>query len=219
MGLRRARSTQEKAQRHDAIVATALGLFRHHEYDEVTMDVVAREAGVAKGTVYLYFPTKEALFLDVLADLVGHVLASLRDQLDAEPPWSPEAVAEALSALVCAEPALTRLLPLLHGVLEHNVGVQRAVAFKMRLLEGVAGCAEALGRHLPALAGAPARRFLLWFYAALVGLGGMAFPARSTIAAMEAREEIRLFHVDLARELPAVALALLRAVAEPVIDG
>ena len=32
------------------------------------MDRVAEAAGVAKGTLYLYFPSKEALYLGILSD-------------------------------------------------------------------------------------------------------------------------------------------------------
>src|SRR5208337_2090444 len=54
--------------KRDRIIAAALRLFAHQPYQEVTMDTVAREAGVAKGTLYLYFASKEALYLGILSD-------------------------------------------------------------------------------------------------------------------------------------------------------
>jgi AcrR family transcriptional regulator len=54
--------------KRDRIVTAALRLFAHQPYQEVTMDSVAKQAGVAKGTLYLYFDSKEALYLGILSD-------------------------------------------------------------------------------------------------------------------------------------------------------
>src|SRR5580698_1769476 len=57
----------EQAAKRQRILAAALKLFAHEPYQAVTMDRVAA-AGVAKGTLYLYFPSKDALYLGVLSD-------------------------------------------------------------------------------------------------------------------------------------------------------
>jgi AcrR family transcriptional regulator len=58
----------EQAAKRERILAAALKLFAHEPYQAVTMDRVAEAAGVAKGTLYLYFPSKDALYLGVLSD-------------------------------------------------------------------------------------------------------------------------------------------------------
>jgi AcrR family transcriptional regulator len=58
----------EQAAKRQRILAAALKLFAHQAYQAVTMDRVAEAAGVAKGTLYLYFPSKDALYLGVLND-------------------------------------------------------------------------------------------------------------------------------------------------------
>jgi AcrR family transcriptional regulator len=58
----------EQAAKRERILASALKLFAHEPYQAVTMDRVAEAAGVAKGTLYLYFPSKDALYLGVLSD-------------------------------------------------------------------------------------------------------------------------------------------------------
>ena len=58
----------EQAAKRNRILAAALKLFAHEPYQAVTMDRVAVAAGVAKGTLYLYFPSKDALYLGVLND-------------------------------------------------------------------------------------------------------------------------------------------------------
>jgi len=51
----------------DAIVGAADRLFARFGYRRTSMDDIATEAGVAKGTLYLYFTSKEALFRALLA--------------------------------------------------------------------------------------------------------------------------------------------------------
>jgi len=58
----------EQAAKRERILAAALKLFAHEAYQAVTMDRVAEAARVAKGTLYLYFPSKDALYLGVLSD-------------------------------------------------------------------------------------------------------------------------------------------------------
>jgi len=58
----------EQAAKRERIVAAALKHFAHEPYQAVTMDRVAEAAGVAKGTLYLYFQSKDALYLGVLSD-------------------------------------------------------------------------------------------------------------------------------------------------------
>src|ERR1700675_3902002 len=58
----------EQTPKRERILAAALKLFAHEPYQAVTMDRVAEAAGVAKGTLYLYFPSKDALYLGILSD-------------------------------------------------------------------------------------------------------------------------------------------------------
>lgn len=58
----------EQASKRERILGAGLKLFAHESYQAVTMDRVAQAAGVAKGTLYLYFPSKEELYLGILSD-------------------------------------------------------------------------------------------------------------------------------------------------------
>ena len=52
--------------RENTIVAAAGKLFAERNFDEVTVGEIAKQAGVAEGTVYLYFESKAALMRAVL---------------------------------------------------------------------------------------------------------------------------------------------------------
>ena len=66
---KRARSKAAKSERKDAIIAAAETLLRQLGYDAMTMQAVAMEAGLGKGTLYLYFSSREGLILDVYGRL------------------------------------------------------------------------------------------------------------------------------------------------------
>jgi AcrR family transcriptional regulator len=59
-----------KLHRQEKILAAAFEVFAAHGYDAARIDDVARLAGIAKGTVYLYFQDKERLFRAVVRSLV-----------------------------------------------------------------------------------------------------------------------------------------------------
>ena len=65
-------------ERRAAILAAALDVFAENGFAAARLDDVAQKAGVAKGTLYLYFPDKEALFEALLQGLVSPVLERIQ---------------------------------------------------------------------------------------------------------------------------------------------
>jgi len=55
------RMERKKERTRQKIVDSAMGLFDAQGYDETTMEQIAEEADIAKGTLYNYFPVKEAI--------------------------------------------------------------------------------------------------------------------------------------------------------------
>jgi AcrR family transcriptional regulator len=82
----RPRNRAEKSEaRRQAIVAAALAEFCARGFADTRLDDVARRAEVAKGTIYLHFRDKEALFREI----VGTMLVPLVAVLEAPPPDIP----------------------------------------------------------------------------------------------------------------------------------
>jgi AcrR family transcriptional regulator len=71
----RPRWKRRKDARHGEIVAAALELFVEGGYEATKLADVARRAGVTKGTLYLYFDSKEALFKAVVRETIVPVIA------------------------------------------------------------------------------------------------------------------------------------------------
>ena len=60
---KRARKPEQKRERRTEILSAAITLLRERPYNKINIADVARRAGMAKGTVFLYFRTREELFL------------------------------------------------------------------------------------------------------------------------------------------------------------
>lgn len=70
------------ADKRGRILAAARRLFASRSYQAITMERVAKAAGVAKGTLYLYFSSKEALYLGILSDGLENVLRRCQAGVD-----------------------------------------------------------------------------------------------------------------------------------------
>jgi len=65
-----------KIERRDRLYDAALALFREQGYEETTVDQIAHRAGVAKGTFFNYFPTKDAVLRYMGAREIGRLGAA-----------------------------------------------------------------------------------------------------------------------------------------------
>jgi AcrR family transcriptional regulator len=63
-------------ERPQQILDAALSVFAEHGIDAAKLEEIAARAGVSKGTIYLYFPSKEELFREVVRQRVGPAIAN-----------------------------------------------------------------------------------------------------------------------------------------------
>src|SRR4051794_150747 len=195
-GRQRATTETLKQHRRAAILAAAWALFQESSYAAVMMADVAARAGLAKGTVYLYFPTKEALFLAVAEQQLADWFAEVDAWLRAAPnPLRAEEVTAFFVGTVEARPGLTRLLALLHGVLEQNVDASTALGFKQMLQAHLAETGALLEARLPWLAPGLGARLLLRINALVIGLQQLAEPAPALQPLLQ-DPALALFRVD-----------------------
>lgn len=76
--LRMIRIVKKPSERRAEIVQTARTLFQTKEYHKATMQNVMDNLGIAKGTIYHYFKSKEALLEAVIEDIVDENLSSMQ---------------------------------------------------------------------------------------------------------------------------------------------
>lgn len=74
--------------RRRQILDASARLVVEHGYEGITMEQVAEEAGIAKGTIYLYLPSKQSLLASLQADLAQLFLdAPLEMMADESSTW------------------------------------------------------------------------------------------------------------------------------------
>jgi AcrR family transcriptional regulator len=73
------RTTLAPADVRDAILDAAERLLARYGYRKMTVDDLAREAGIGKGTTYLHFPSKQEIVLCSIDRIVDRLLGHLRE--------------------------------------------------------------------------------------------------------------------------------------------
>ena len=142
------------------------------------MAQVAERCGLAKGTLYLYFRTKEELFLALLEQEFASWFEAVERGLEAmKGAANRESVRRLLVEATLARPAFPKLLSLLHGVLEHNLPTEVAHGFQLELLRRTERAARTLEKRMGFLPPGYGMTFLLRFHALVIGLQQMADPA------------------------------------------
>ncbi|WP_437280735.1 TetR family transcriptional regulator [Sorangium sp. So ce375] len=235
---RRARKEEQKEERRRFIIDAAWQLFQETPYSEVTMAQVAERTRLAKGTLYLYFTTKEELFLAVVDQELAkwfhdvdihltHFCASRGEASAARPrprrgaPAAPAedaaaSVASILSTTLAARDAMTRLLGILHSVLEQNVSYEAALRFKLSLLGHIERTGVLLERCLPSLAPGEGGPTLIRMYALLIGMRQVCDPS-DVIRDIRSRPDMGLFRINFGEEIRASFALLLSGGSAPAL--
>jgi AcrR family transcriptional regulator len=83
---------RRKKARPGELLAAALGLFVEKGFAATRAEEVAQRAGVSKGTLFLYFPSKEELFKAVVREHIGGTIRDAFSELQNFPGTSAELV-------------------------------------------------------------------------------------------------------------------------------
>lgn len=199
----RARRDEDKAARAQAILDAAQHLMIARPFVALTMAEVAAQAGLAKGTVFLYFPTKEALGLALVERLLEQWFGVVDAGLAAlAPPATPALIADVIAGSVADRGDLVQLLAILGSILEHNIAATTALRFKHGLLARATATGARLETALPFLRPGDGLRVVLLIHALAVGLYQMAEPA-PIIREIQAAPELAALRVEFVPELRA----------------
>ena len=208
---RRAIAPEAKTERRAAIVNAVQELARRDLSASYSVEQLARKAGLAKGTVYLYFKTREEMLLAV-HEKQAHELFDVVERALAAPGASAAKVVRAGLRYLKAHPEFYPLAASCRSMLDKNVGTEAAFAFKV----GIGKRLEPLGARIeqlyPGLKRGEGAVLLMNNYAMIVGLWQLADPPLSLRPVMH-RPEMQLFKLDFERQLTAALLDLWEAAA------
>ena len=142
----RARSAEQKALRRQAVLEAAETYFQEVGYEAFSMAQLGKRSGVAKGTLYLYFDTREALFLTLYEQSLMRWSRGFIDALSDD--ITSEAYAKLLYRTALADGVFLPLLIRLEHVIEHNVAIPRLIESKRVFINQVEAVAAATSTAL-----------------------------------------------------------------------
>ena len=213
---RRAMHPDDKSERRAAIVRAAEALLRRAPMGAFSVDALARRAGLAKGTVYLYFRTREEVLLAVHAANSRRMFDALERAL-AAPRVDAGVVTLATREFLREHPGFLPLASTCRSMLENNIGTAAALEFKRALGERLSRLGGRIEQLYPHLARGEGVALLMSCYALMIGLWQLADPPACLRQVMQ-RPDMQVFHIDFEKQLMA-ALSDLWQAAERRAEG
>jgi AcrR family transcriptional regulator len=170
----RAIQAEDKQERHDAILDAAERLLARSPERVANVAEVADEAGLAKGTVYLYFPSKEALLLAVHDRAIEAFFHAVIALVEGNEQVGIEDMLALTRRHLVLPPLVLPLAARCFGLMAHSLPVEAAIAFKQRMAARLERAGAGLERHFPQLAAGDGVALLRRSYALIIGLWQMS---------------------------------------------
>lgn len=201
MSILRARDAEQKLLRKQSLLNAGWELFLAGDGQLPSVAQIVARAGLAKGTFYIYFKTKEELFLELVTQAMDELFSKLMSYLQQD----SISVAGCIDTFVNAvdrEAPIIRLGPMVTGVLEKNTAPEILLQFKRRLHTNLQQCGDRLGQCFPGLSNRKAARTLLRSYAIVLGVAQIQPSVHSPGAWEESElDDIRLSLQEDARPI------------------
>ncbi len=210
----RARQAEDKEVRRNAILDAAEGVYLAQGGRDLNMAEVAAAAGLAKGTLYLYFPGKEELLLALHerhAEGYFHALGALL----ADP--SPVTIDQILALVrkhMVEPPGFLPLASRCLGLMDQCLPEETAVAHAARVGVALELSGAALERRFPTLAPGDGTTLLMQSYVLIVGLWQLLQKPKNYPSCQD-RAEVRFLRRDYPTELDRALRALWLGYTEP----
>ena len=125
----RARSPEQKAERMEAIMDAAEGLFAELPYHEINMGLIAKELGWSRSNLYKYAATQEEIFLALHQRAQQAYIDDLLKTLKS-PPLPNDEFARKWARVTGRHPEFLRYQDILIPIIESNASLERLVDFK-----------------------------------------------------------------------------------------
>ena len=163
---------KDKEARRASILTAARDLFLRAPDKLPSAARIAEAAGLAKGTVYLYFRTKEEIFMALLREERASLLEQVHRAFRVDQRLAKRKIAAYLKSYVdymCEHPEMLKLDALGYSILERNLSLGLLQTYKLEFAAslGKAGAAIEESLHLPPGNGV---RLLIHTYALTCGL-------------------------------------------------
>ena len=206
---RRAVKDTDKAQKRQDLLSVAGRLLLTQDFASLSMDDVAAASNVAKGTLYLYFKTKEELALGVLARDTAEWLDALTAYLQQPGTLAPANYVAWFCQSLRDRPRYVTFIPISVTILEKNISKEAAREFKLLIAAQLEKLAPLLQQRLGFVSPDRAARFLMQSHGLIMGLYPCCNPC-PIVKEIIVEEKLDLFRQDFYETLADSLLTLLR---------
>jgi AcrR family transcriptional regulator len=212
----RAVLAEDKEKRQRTILDAAQRLLARSPERVASMSEVALAAGLAKGTVYLYFPSKEELLLALHERHIGGFFVALRGLLARDVPPSIDDMLSLTRHHMVDDPTFLPLATRCFGIMGTEVPGDVAVAFKERMNARLREAGAGLERHFSDVPPGGGVALLRQSYALILGLWQIV---STSAAARERAPSCELQAFDYSDELARGLRALWSGTLGRAIEG
>ena len=192
-----------KLQRRQDFIIAAHRLFLQQQRLPAVADIAA-DTGLAKGTVYRYFRSKEEIFIALLQAEFATLFDALSDIISALPA-APDKAAAGFASAYCQQlqqlPALLPLAAMLNAVLEHKLALPVLKQFKQMLAGALTQLGQLLAAKIKVISAEQAADLLLHSYGLTLGLWQTLQYPPAVQALLQQEPELQSLQRDFATEL------------------
>ena len=185
----RAVDSQDREQRRNAILDAAEALFARSADRDLSMAQVAIGAGLAKGTLYLYFDSKEVLLLSLHERRVKAFFAELCGALDRSSEFGFSDMAAIVRRHMTEEPLYMALGAIAMAFMDQQIVPGALQTLSDRIAAWLIEAGSKLERKLGGLPDGEGVRMLVHGYAVIVGLWHL-LTVRSSAASAAAKHAL-----------------------------
>jgi AcrR family transcriptional regulator len=204
---RRAATDEAREDRRAALLDAAMQVWLEHPDRITSVAEVAQAAGVAKGTLYLYFESKENMLLAAHERQKEAFFAALIDRAGQPAQMTFDDMMALTRRHIVEVPAFLPLATLVAGLLHKGVTPKAAAAFEQRMAERLGRAGELLCGHFAFADAAAGVRLLMQSYGLILGLWQLLGNSSCLSANVAANA---MLHPDYATELDTALRALWR---------
>ena len=134
--------TQEAiALRRQLIIDTGIELFNEKDYLDITITEIAQRCGMAKGTMFNYFPSKESLFTEILYTEYEKWFDQKKEELRKSQTLTVDAYKvyflNSISDLFQENLLLVRLMSIMRSIIERNIELDQLTSLQKHLYDNL----------------------------------------------------------------------------------
>jgi AcrR family transcriptional regulator len=177
---KRAVNDLQKQQKYQSIIDTADDLLSNANFEEITMAKIASKARLAKGTLFIYFQTKEDIFLSLTEQIITQWSNNLGNNLqDLIKNGKNIEIQDLIDILMNSvdNKTLVKLFSILDDTLEQNIDFQRAFKFKTFLKKKMIHLGKLIEEVLPRLEKGDGIVILSQLFTCLIGAFKVSHPS------------------------------------------